>query len=415
MFLFHCTPLFTLFVALALVAGPTSYTAATVIDVAHQGPLDASAAFHRDILDTTAHAHRRRSSHCKSKKASNAVKSDVVAASSSSSSSTSSSGGTRAHAVKKSKTKGKDGKSKSGSSGSSKSDSSKDSSSSSSSSSEDDSSSSSSSSSKNGTSASTTGGGSGPYKLVKSNRGDKFWDGSWNFWNKADPTNGKVRFVDHSTAQGSDLVGMKDGAAYMRASSKNLNGQNRPSVRFESKRAYDSGLIIFDVKKMPVGCGVWPALWTTQGANWPRGGEIDVVEGVGYEASNGRNQMTVHIGQNSPLEGGKSLGTPLAKNCNQYGEHTGCAFFDSNKNGPSWGTKFNAAGGGVWAMEFGSGHGVRIWFFGRKSGKIPKELSEPGNAPSKLNPDSWGTPMANFQASALNQVISKQNIIMDIT
>lgn len=218
---------------------------------------------------------------------------------------------------------------------------------------------------------------------------------------------------------------MKNGAAFMRVSTEDISsGQNRPSVRFQSKKAYDSGLIIFDVKKMPVGCGTWPALWTTMGSSWPHNGEIDVVEGTGYTSSGkDANQMTVHLGQDSPLNlrrrgasSNKYLGRLVqnANNCNQYGAHTGCAFYDSNDNGPSWGTSFNNAGGGIWAMQFGKGNTVNIWFWGRKSGKIPDELSDASKSPKRLDTSKWGSPMGHFQTSG-NSQIKQQNIIMDIT
>jgi hypothetical protein len=38
----------------------------------------------------------------------------------------------------------------------------------------------------------------------------------------------------------------------------------RFSVRVESKRQYESGLFVFDVKHTPYGCGTWPALWLAE-------------------------------------------------------------------------------------------------------------------------------------------------------
>ncbi|MGK3744611.1 MAG: hypothetical protein ACI90V_011471, partial [Bacillariaceae sp.] len=37
----------------------------------------------------------------------------------------------------------------------------------------------------------------------------------------------------------------------------------RNSVRLEGKRRFDHGLIVFDVNKMPTGCGVWPGKYCT--------------------------------------------------------------------------------------------------------------------------------------------------------
>ncbi|UZJ52524.1 hypothetical protein CBS101457_001844 [Exobasidium rhododendri] len=280
------------------------------------------------------------------------------------------------------------------------------------------------------TTSSTSASGSGPYTRVQENRGSGFWSGNnWDFWDQPDPTHGQVLYRSEADAKSQGLVGLKNGAAFMRASNQDISGTNRPSVRFQSKQAFDSGLVIFDVRKLPIGCSTWPALWST-GPDWPRNGEIDVVEGVGYTAGGKNvNQMTVHLAQNSPLQLTKRgsemdkratsfLGKVMknGSNCDQWSSgNPGCAFFDSNQHGPSWGEPFNAAGGGVWAMQFGHGEGVKIWFWGRQSGKIPSELSQANISPKHLDPGTWGTPMSNFQNSAINDMIKGQNIIMDIT
>ena len=48
----------------------------------------------------------------------------------------------------------------------------------------------------------------------------------------------------------------------------------RESIRLEGKRRFNRGLFIMDVRHMPTGCGVWPAFWLTDEANWPVNGEI---------------------------------------------------------------------------------------------------------------------------------------------
>lgn len=58
----------------------------------------------------------------------------------------------------------------------------------------------------------------------------------------------------------------------------------RDSIRLEGKRRFNRGLFIIDLHHMPAGCGVWPAFWLTDEANWPVNGEIDIVEGVNYQS-----------------------------------------------------------------------------------------------------------------------------------
>jgi hypothetical protein len=48
----------------------------------------------------------------------------------------------------------------------------------------------------------------------------------------------------------------------------------RESIRLEGKQRFNRGLFIIDVRHMPAGCGVWPAFWLTDEANWPVNGEI---------------------------------------------------------------------------------------------------------------------------------------------
>lgn len=56
--------------------------------------------------------------------------------------------------------------------------------------------------------------------------------------------------------------------------------RGRDSVRISSKQTYDDALFVLDLEHMPEGCATWPAFWTvTKKGPWPRGGEIDVIEG----------------------------------------------------------------------------------------------------------------------------------------
>ena len=81
----------------------------------------------------------------------------------------------------------------------------------------------------------------------------------------------------------------------------NPSGTGRKSVRITSKKTWTHGLFIADIEHMPGGiCGTWPAcelficserredmcadtvhvVWSF-GPDWPDGGEIDIIEGMG--------------------------------------------------------------------------------------------------------------------------------------
>ena len=57
------------------------------------------------------------------------------------------------------------------------------------------------------------------------------------------------------------------------------SGRGRNSVRISSKEPYTHGLFVLDMEHMPSSqCGSWPAFWTV-GPEWPKKGEIDIIEG----------------------------------------------------------------------------------------------------------------------------------------
>ncbi|CEH13594.1 hypothetical protein CBOM_01507 [Ceraceosorus bombacis] len=230
------------------------------------------------------------------------------------------------------------------------------------------------------------------WTLHDSHRGENFFDG-FEFWSLPDPTHGQVSFQTQSDAEKLGLISASNRtAARMKVSSEELSlGQDRPSVRFQGNRTYNEGLIVFDVVKMPVGCGTWPALWTV-GDDWPLNSEIDVLESVGDDDS---NQMTVHTKPGCTIApsttvagtGNTRLATDYsgrmlagAADCDAFANgNAGCAIKDTNERGPSFGSKFNDNGGGVFAMSFTPEDGVSIWFWGRNSTEFPKEFRGPNS------------------------------------
>lgn len=73
------------------------------------------------------------------------------------------------------------------------------------------------------------------------------------------------------------------------------------------------------------------------------------------------------------------------------GYNVGCGIRDNRTT--SFGAGFNAAGGGVYAMQWTSDY-VRVWFFAR--GSIPSDILS-----RQPNPASWGLPFANMQGSCV--------------
>lgn len=183
-----------------------------------------------------------------------------------------------------------------------------------------------------------------PYKLVDTYAGTSFFEG-FNYFSDADPTDGFVVYVNQEAAQGLNLTYATDTSAVLRVDSFTPNAiAGRNSVRIESKTTYDTGLFVFDIIHTPYGCGTWPALWLTDGYNWPDNGEIDVLESNNM-ASHG-NEVTLHTtpGCNMNVKR-KETGAPVLKNCdNSTNGNAGCGVLGDSS---TYGQELNGNGGGV--------------------------------------------------------------------
>ena len=137
------------------------------------------------------------------------------------------------------------------------------------------------------------------------------------------------------------------------------------------------------------------------GPNWPSQGEIDIIEGVNQNA---QNQMTLHTSPGCTVsvgpggQSGTSVGDP---NCGDGGGYNGCPVIDYV--GTSYGTGYNAAGGGVYATEWTSSS-IKIWYF--QKGQVPADITN-GNP----NPSGWGQPAANFGGCNFDQYFQNMNIV----
>ncbi|EUC38853.1 glycoside hydrolase family 16 protein [Bipolaris zeicola 26-R-13] len=235
------------------------------------------------------------------------------------------------------------------------------------------------------------------------------WASKFNFEDIADPTHGFVDYVTLQQAQQYGLFKTQNNQVYMgvdSTSTLNPNGPGRRSVRIQSKTAYNRALVIADFAHVPgSACGSWPAFWMV-GPNWPNQGEIDIYEGVHLSSS---NQVTLHTspGCNPSIGPGGETGRRLAGDCGADGGFNGCGIQADNP--VSFGTPFNANGGGVYATLWTSS-GVKVWYFATRN--IPANIKS-GNP----DPSAWGTPIANFGNNGcdFDAKFRDLNIVFDVT
>jgi hypothetical protein len=168
-------------------------------------------------------------------------------------------------------------------------------------------------------------------------------------------------------------------------------------VRLESKSSFTEVLIIADVYNAPGRfsphtpqtiaycsiCGSWPAFWTANLTQWPKGGEIDIMEGVNNQVV---NHYALHSTPTCVVSGQSQSGIIETKNCdnNAAGQVAGqgCGGSANSPYG-TYGTKFSQQGGGVYAMDWRK-EGIRIWVFPRSG--IPADILS-----GKPTITGWGT------------------------
>ena len=81
---------------------------------------------------------------------------------------------------------------------------------------------------------------------------------------RSEPSGGFVNYVSYEEALELGLVAYINDKVFIGADSLGVVnvGTGRNSVRLESKRSFDEGLLIADIARMPGNaCGMWPALY----------------------------------------------------------------------------------------------------------------------------------------------------------
>lgn len=147
--------------------------------------------------------------------------------------------------------------------------------------------------------------------------------------------------------------------------------------------------------------------WTV-GPDWPTTGEIDIIEGVNSQDT---NAMTLHTGPGCSItNNGMFSGSLETTNCdvNAAGQATNAGCQIDTSNTATYGAGFNAAEGGVYAVEWTS-EAISIWFFPRSS--IPSDIT--GGSP---DPTTWGSAIASFSGGCdIDSNFVNQQIVFDTT
>lgn len=144
---------------------------------------------------------------------------------------------------------------------------------------------------------------------------------------------------------------------------------------------------------------------------WPTNGEIDILEGVNGQLTNAMTLHTADSIQIAAKQGKSFAGSIVAPNCAVdalgQAENQGCGIEDPSEL--TYGTGFNQAGGGVFAVEWTSQQ-ISMWFFPR--GKFPDDIV---NSQPSPNP-SWGPPRSAFAGDfSMDDHFKEQNIVFDTT
>lgn len=250
---------------------------------------------------------------------------------------------------------------------------------------------------------------------------------NFKLFSEADPTNGFVQYQALDSAMQKQYVGYFEDtkSVYLGVDFETKNPKGRASVRAESKKTWNQGLLVADIRHMPDStCGSWPAFWLLGvgedgKTEWPQAGEIDILEGVNDYTS---NAVTLHTttgcavdnstaNATTPATGQTSqdmpyLGSMSTDNCDvkaaDQDKNVGCSIKapkpESPGGLPTYGTDFNNAGGGVYALEWTS-DSISAWFFPRNSSVLSQNFAGNTTANSTLDPATFGTPLAKFQGS----------------
>jgi hypothetical protein len=167
----------------------------------------------------------------------------------------------------------------------------------------------------------------------------------------------------------------------------NITPAGRPSIRAESQKSWNHGLLLADIHHMPAStCGSWPASCMLGKGTWPMKREIDIVEGVNEQVS---STVTLHTtagcvvdnttsGNMGIADQGLFSGEMKTDNCDNQAvdqdKNQECYIHASASASTTYGSDFNSVEGGMYAMEW-SANSISVWFFARNSDALSDYFS----------------------------------------
>ncbi|KIY51774.1 glycoside hydrolase family 16 protein [Fistulina hepatica ATCC 64428] len=250
------------------------------------------------------------------------------------------------------------------------------------------------------------------YALSETVVGTDFYD-AFTFENITDPTDGRVTYVTEATAIAENLTYATDDTFILRTDYTTVlsaDGPGRNSVRIKSINQYTEHVAVFNIRHMPVGCATWPAVWETNEADWPDGGEIDILEGVNDVPP---DTISLHTAADCTMSPNSDMtGTWVNYDCSAYDDdNEGCSVQVTDAD--SYSEDFNSVGGGWYAVERTEDF-IKVWFWSRTSSAVPSDAS---TGASTVDTDDWDTPDAYFTNTSCDiaALFGENNIIINLT
>ncbi|KAI1808117.1 glycoside hydrolase family 16 protein [Daldinia bambusicola] len=246
------------------------------------------------------------------------------------------------------------------------------------------------------------------YQVTEVYNSTNFLD-KFNFFSGTDPNGGYVQYQDQASAQDLGLIKVQDDEIYLgvdQADGYQPNGGGRKSVRLESKKVYDQGLVIAEFSHLPKPvCGSWPAFWFF-GDPWPTKGEIDL-----YENWNDLkfNRHTSHVDKPNVVGDCVLVADDMtakidSPNCYDFAD--GQANFQGC-SASEFSSTFGSPDGGVFALQWTDDF-LKIWDWPRD--KAPKDISSGQPSPS----DKWGKPSYVISSCNVDKAFKEMKMVMNI-